>query len=171
MKSSTKLIELTEKHAEAIAQQWYNNIKNNPKTPFYHAMPESKAKQQALNFYNKFGQLFLSDSPFEEAHILFAKYGEDCYAAHIPLPQVIYAITLMRRHMWLYAEYQSTFTTAVEHHHAAESLNRTILMFDYATYVIVLKYDELLRNEIEEKAKSLKIKSPLAISLWVSNQK
>ncbi len=171
MKSSTKLIDLTEKHAEAIAQQWYNNIKNNPKTPFYHTMPESKAKQQALNFYNKFGKLFLSDSPFEEAHTLFAKYAEESYMAHIPLPQAIYAITLMRRHMWLYAEYQSTFTTAVEHHHAAESLNRTILMFDYATYVIVLQYDELLRKEIEEKFKALKIKSPLAISLWASAPK
>ena len=171
MKSSTKLIELTEKHAEAIAQQWYNNIKNNPKTPFYHTMPENKAKQQALNFYNKFGKLFLSDTPFEEAHTLFAKYAEDCYMAHIPLPQAIYAITLMRRHMWLYAEFQSTFTTAVEHHHAAESLNRTILMFDYATYVIVLQYDELLRKEIEGKIKSLKIKSPLTVSLWASVQK
>lgn len=171
MKSSTKLIELTEQHAEAIAQQWYNNIKNNPKTPFYHTMPETKAKQQAMNFYSKFGKLFLSDSPFEEAHSIFARYAEDCYGAHIPLPQVIYAMTLMRRHMWLYAEFQSVFMTAVEHHHAAESLNRTILMFDYATYVIVLQYDELIRKEIEEKTKALKIKSPLTISLWAKDQK
>jgi hypothetical protein len=167
MKSyATKLIEITEKHAEAIAQQWYNNIKMNPKTPFYHTMPEGKAIQQALNFYNRFGRLFLSDTPFEEAHTLFAKFAEDSYLARIPLPQIIYAITLMRRHMWLFAEFQATFTTAIEHRHATESLNRTILMFDYATYVIVLKYDELLRKEIEEKFKALKIKSPLAI--WAS---
>jgi hypothetical protein len=163
---ATKLIEITEKHAEAIAQQWYNNVKMNPKTPVYHTMPESKAMQQALNFYSKFGKLFLSDTPFEEAHTLFARYAEDSYMARIPLPQAIYALTLMRRHMWLFAEFQATFTTAVEHHHAAESLNRTILMFDYATYVIVLKYDELLRKEIEEKFKSLKIKNPLA--MWAS---
>ena len=167
MKSyASKLIEITEKHAEAIAKQWYNNIKMNPKTPYYHTMTEDKAIQQALNFYNKFVKLFLSDSPFEEAHTLFAKYAEDSYRARIPLPQLIYAITLMRRHMWLFAEFQTTFSTAVDHHHAAESLNRTILMFDYATYVIVLKYDELLRKEIEEKFKSLKIKSPLA--MWAN---
>jgi hypothetical protein len=163
---ATKLIEITERHAEAIAKQWYNNIKMNPKTPYYHTMPEEKAIQQAMNFYNKFGRLFLSDSHFEEAHTLFAKYAEDSYRARIPLPQAIYAITLMRRHMWLFAEFQTTFSTAVDHHHAAESLNRTILMFDYATYVIVLKYDELLRKEIEEKFKSLKIKSPLA--MWAN---
>ena len=166
---ATKLIEITEKHAEAIARQWYNNIKMNPKTPYYHTMPEMKAIQQAMNFYSKVGKLFLSDNPFEDAHLLFAKLAEDSYMARIPLPQAIYALTLMRRHMWLYAEFQATFMTAVEHHHAAESLNRTILMFDYATYVLALKYDELLRKEIEEKFKSLKIKSPLGI--WESSPK
>jgi hypothetical protein len=170
MKSyATKLIEITEKHAEAIARQWYNNIKMNPKTPYYHTMPEGKAIQQAMNFYSKVGKLFLSDNPFEDAHLLFAKLAEDSYVARIPLPQAIYALTLMRRHMWLYAEFQATFMTAVEHHHAAESLNRTILMFDYATYVLALKYDELLRKEVEEKFKSLKIKSPLTI--WGSASK
>jgi hypothetical protein len=170
MKSyATKLIEITEKHAEAIARQWYNNIKMNPKTPYYHTMPEGKAIQQAMNFYSKVGKLFLSDNPFEDAHLLFAKLAEDSYMARIPLPQAIYALTLMRRHMWLYAEFQATFMTAVEHHHAAESLNRTILMFDYATYVLALKYDELLRKEVEEKFKSLKIKSPLTI--WGSAPK
>lgn len=165
MKSyATKLIEITERHAEAIAKQWYNNIKLNPKTPFYHTLPEDKAIQQALNFYSRFGKLFLSDTPFEEAHVLFAKFAEDSYLARIPLPQIIYAITLMRRHMWLFAEFQATFSTAIEHHHATESLNRTILMFDYATYVIVLKYDELLRQELEGIFKSLKIKKHPAIS-------
>jgi hypothetical protein len=42
-------------------------------------------------------------------------------------------------------------------------------MFDYATYVLALKYDELLRKEIEEKFKSLKIKSSLGI--WESSPK
>jgi len=148
---ATKLIEITEKNAEAIARQWYNNIRINPKTPFYHTMPENKALQQAMNFYNKFGRLFLSDHPFEEAHTLFGKFAEDCYTMKIPMPQTIYALTLMRRHMWLFAEFQNAFTTAVEHHHAAESLNRTILMFDYAMYVIALKYEELLRKEYSKK--------------------
>jgi hypothetical protein len=165
---ATKLIEITENNTEAIARQWYNNVKMNPKTPFYHTMPESKAMQQAMNFYAKFGKLFLSESPFEEAHVLFAQYAEDCYRSGIPLSQVIYALTLMRRHMWLYAEYQAAFITAIDHHHAAESLNRTILMFDYATYVIVLKYEELLNKEVYERLKTPKDKKPLAILVSAS---
>jgi len=160
---ATKLIEITQNNTEAIARQWYNNIKMNPKTPVYHTMPESQAIAQAMRFYEKFGKLFLSETPFDEAHILFAQYAEDSYRAGIPLSQAIYALTLMRRHMWLFAEYQATTITAIDHHHAAESLNRTILMFDYATYVIVLKYEELLRREIDEKLKSPKGKQSPAV--------
>ena len=71
----------------------------------------------------------------------------------------------MRRHMWLIAEYEAVFETAVEQRHALESQSRMILMFDYAEYVVILTYDELTRQEVEDKLKSLKIKSPFS-KLW-----
>lgn len=157
---ATKLIEITENNAEIIAQQWYNNVKMNPRTPSYHSMPEEEAKKQALYFFNNFGKLFFTDKPFEEAQTLFSKYADNRYKQRIPLSEVIYALTLMRRHMWLFSSSQAVFMTAVEHHQASESQSRTILMFDYAIYIVVQKYDELLKNEVEEKIKSLKIKSP-----------
>lgn len=167
---ATKLIEITEKHAEAIAQQWYNNVKMNPKTPVYHNMPEDKAVRHALNFYGNFRNLFFSDNPFDEANALFSKYAEERYREMIPLPQVIYALILMRRHMWLFAEYQATFITAVEMQHAAESLSRTILMFDYAMYVVISKYDEMFRREVDDKFKSLKIKNPFDVWTYPQEQ-
>lgn len=156
----TKLIEITEKNAEAIAKQWYNNVKMNPKTPAYHTMPEHQAMKQALGFYENFSKLFFTDKPFEEAHNLFSNYAEERYKERIPLPQVVYALILMRRHMWLYAEYQVTFITAIEHHHAAETLSRTILMFDYAIYAVTLNYDDLFKKEVDDKFKAVKVKNP-----------
>lgn len=164
---ATKLIELTEKNAEAIAQQWYNNVKMNPKTPAYHSMPENKALRQAITFYSNFHSLFFTDNPFEEANTLFCKFAEERYQERIPLPQVIYALILMRRHLWLFAEYQATFITPVEMQQAAESLSRTILMFDYAMYVVIMKYDELLRKEMDEKFKQLKMKNPFEMWTYV----
>lgn len=157
---ATKLIELTEKNAETIARQWYSNVKMNPKTPAYHTIPENSAIRQALDFYKNFRSLFFTDNPFEEASDIFGKFAEERYRERIPLPQVIYALILMRRHLWLFAEYQATFVTAIEMQHAAESLSRTILMFDYAMYIVISKYDELLRKGIDEKFKQLKMKNP-----------
>lgn len=167
---ATKLIEITEKNAESIARQWYNNVKMNPKTPVYHTMPETKALRHALNFYSNFRNLFFSDNPFDEANAMFSKYAEERYREMIPLPQVIYALVLMRRHMWLFAEYQATFITAVEMHHAAESLSRTILMFDYAMYVVISKYDEMFRKEVDDKFKSLKVKNPFDVWAYMQEQ-
>jgi len=64
---ATKLIEIVEQNARAIAQQWYKNVKINPKTPVYHALPEDKAIEQALSFYSSFLKLFSTDKPFEDA--------------------------------------------------------------------------------------------------------
>jgi len=167
---TTKLIDTIEYKAQAIAEQWYKNVKINPKTPVFHEMPQNKAMELALGFYSNFRKLFGTDNPFEEAHVLFSKYAKGCYDERIPLPQAVYALILMRRHMWLFAEYQAVFETAIEQRHALESQSRMILMFDYAQYVVVQTYDELIRTEVEDKFKSLKIKSPFFV-LWPGRQK
>lgn len=160
---ATKMIETIEYKAREIAEQWYKNVKINPKTPVFHDMPEDEAMDMALNFYSNYRKLFNTDNPFEEAHVLFSKYAVQCYNKHIPLPQAVYSLILMRRHMWLVAEYEAVFETAVDQRHALENQSRMILMFDYAEYVVILTYDELMRNEIEDQFKGLKVKSPFFI--------
>jgi hypothetical protein len=162
---TAKLIETIEYKAREIAEQWYKNVKINPKTPVFHKMPQDDAIDLALKFYTNYRKLFDTDNPFEEAHVLFSKYAADCYKKQIPLPQAIYSLILMRRHMWLFVEYQAVFETAVEQRHALESQSRMILMFDYAEYVVILTYDDLIRNEVEDKFKGLKVKTPFFV-LW-----
>ena len=72
---TTKLIETIEFKAQAIAEQWYKNVKINPKTPIFHKMPQDEAIDMALNFLSNYRKLFNTDKPFEEAHILFSKYA------------------------------------------------------------------------------------------------
>jgi len=162
---TAKMIETIEYKAQDIAEQWYKNVKINPKTPIFHKMPQNEAIDLALNFLSNYRKLFKTDKPFEEAYDLFSKYADNFYNKHIPLPQAIYSLILMRRHMWLFAEYQAVFETAVEQRHALESQSHMILMFDYAEYVVILTYDDLMRNEIEDKFKGLKAKSPFFV-LW-----
>lgn len=162
---ATKLIETVEQNARAIAQQWYKNVKINPKTPVYHTLSEEKAMDQAMSFYSSFLKLFATDKPFEDAYTLFSKYADASYREQIPLPQAVYALILMRRHMWLFAEYQAIFETAVDQRHALESQSRMILMFDYAEFVVIDRYDELMRKECEDKCRAMKVKGPL-LSLW-----
>jgi hypothetical protein len=144
---TTKMIETIGNKAQDIAEQWYKNVKINPKTPIFHDMPHDEAIALAVNFYNSYRKLFDTDKPYEEAQDLFTKFARKCVSKHIPLPQAIYSMILMRRHMWLYVEYQAVFETAVEQRHALESQSRMILMFDYAEYVVILAYEDLIKNK------------------------
>ena len=40
---ATKLIDVTENHAEKIAGQWYADVRKNPKTPSYHSLSADRA--------------------------------------------------------------------------------------------------------------------------------
>ena len=153
---AAKLIEITERNASDIAEQWLKDVQTNPRTPAYRTLTEDRALEHAIEFYRNFRALFCTEKPFQEAKKFFSKYADERFSEGIPLHEALYALILMRRHIWLYAEFQAIFVTAVERQHAVESLTRTILMFDYATYVLAERYEELMKREMNERARSKK---------------
>ena len=156
LSAAKKLIDLAEHNADKIAGQWFGDVRKNPKTPSYHDLPEDRAVPMAIEFYQRFRSLFEADKPFEQAKKVFVMYADECFAKEIPLQEAIYALTLMRRHMWLFAEFQALFTTAIEQRQAIESLNRTILLFDYAIYVIANRYQDRMKGEIQKELAALR---------------
>ncbi len=155
MKAFTaKLVDLTQKNADTIARQWAKDIKTNVKTYSYHNASEEEIILQAKYFYNNFQLMFFNESPYEQAKEIFENYAEERYKEGIPLHEALYALILMRRHMWLYAEFQSLFNTEVEHQQAVGSLSRTILMFDYIIYVVARKFWEMMKLEGSKTSKT-----------------
>jgi hypothetical protein len=147
MLASLKLIDLVEFKAETIAKQWARDVRQNKYTPSYHNKPENKLIPQAVQFYDNFRRIIMTKNPSQESCEFFTKYAEERYREGLPLQEALYALILMRRHIWLYAEFQAIFTTATEKQQAVDSLTRTILMFDYATYFISNRYRELMKLE------------------------
>lgn len=140
---AAKLIDVTENHAEEIARRWFKDVTKNARTPAYHNLGEEKLVPRAISFYTNFRKMFFSDQPYAEAEQFFSEYAAEAYRDKIPLHEALYALILMRRHIWLFAEFQVIFMTAVEYQQSSESLSRTILLFDYATYTITKHYEKL----------------------------
>ncbi|HPL64146.1 MAG TPA: hypothetical protein PK587_10315 [Syntrophales bacterium] len=140
---AAKLMEVTERHARDIAENWCRDVVRNPRTPSYHGISRDKLTAQAMEFYDNFSRMFLSPKPYREEEQYFTRYAEFSFRDNIPMHEALYALILMRRHIWLYAQFQAIFTTAVELQQAVESLNHTILLFDYAIYIITRRYQEL----------------------------
>jgi hypothetical protein len=126
------------------------------RTPSYHSLPKDMVLEQGIDFYKLFRRMALAENPYEAAKTFSWKYAEDFYKKNIPLNEAIYALMLMRRNLWLYAEFQGTFVTALEKQQAVESLNRTILMFDYVSYQVIEKYQELMIGSVDKRLGAIK---------------
>lgn len=145
---SSKLIDIAENHSREIAVRWYFDVIKNPRTPSYHNMSEEDIIPQAEQFYRHFKAIFLNEKPYEISHQFFSRYAEERFHEGIPANEAIYALSLMRRHIWLYSDFHITFVTADERKQAIESLNRMMLIFDYAVHIITDKYKELFKKKM-----------------------
>lgn len=148
---AAKLIDLIESKSENIASQWADDVMKHKRTPSYHHLSRQMVIEQGIDFYKLFRRMSMAENPYEEAKTFSWRYAKNFYGAKIPLQEAIYALMLLRRNLWLYAEFQGTFFTALEKQQAVESLNRTILMFDYVSYQVTEKYQELIHLDVGKR--------------------
>ena len=139
-----KYLELAEKHAEKITARWAKDVKSNAKTPTYKSLDDEAINYQCVRFYQNFSKMFLDEKITDDVLRYFRSYAQESYAMGIPAKETIYALILMRRHIWLYAEFQAIFTSAIDQMQALDTLGRTILLFDYACYEVTKEYQKLM---------------------------
>lgn len=138
-----KLLEVTERHADEIAAQWCKAVRSNPHTPWFHAWQSESCTEFAMDFYRNLRVVYFDEKPYKKLEKYFANYAEECFRKGVPMEEAIYALIMMRRHIWLFADFQALFVTAVDAHRAVETLNRTIRVFDQGIFVIIRRYGEL----------------------------
>ncbi len=141
-----KYLELAEKHADKIAERWAKDVRNNVRTPRYKSLNEKEIVAQCTEFYLKFSTMFVGEKMTDDDVNYFRQYALECFAMGIPAKEAIYALILMRRHIWFYAEFQMIFGSGIAQHEALDTLNRTILVFDYAAYEVTKEYQELMKK-------------------------
>jgi len=148
---AAKLIDLIESKAENIARQWADDVMKHKRTPSFHSLSKELVIEQGVNFYKLFRRMSMAENPYEEAKSFSWKYAERFYKENIALREAIYALMLLRRNLWLYAEFQGTFVSVLEKTQAVESLNRTILLADYVAYQVIEKYEDLMHRDVDKR--------------------
>jgi hypothetical protein len=144
-----KLLDLSKLRAGEIAELWYKAVCANPRTKSYSGLDKDVIIRQTASFYRNLKQLFFSDNPYDEVRRFLdtTRYADYAYEHSIPLCEAVYALIIMRRYIWLYADNQSIlYNSPLEVYQTLESVNRTILLFDYAIYIVTLQYDEMAKK-------------------------
>jgi hypothetical protein len=146
-----KLLHVTEQHAKDISDQWCKAVKSNPRTPVLQETARDQCVLFAVEFYRNLRRIYFDKPPYKEIEKYFDQYAEDRFREGLPLHEAVYALVLLRRHMWLYADFQAVFLTALDQYKAVESINRTIRIFDHGIYIIIKKYGELEKDRKDKK--------------------
>ena len=152
MADSIKLLDITEQNAEEIAEHWTMDVQKNKRTTHYQNLTKEKLIVYAIDFYRNLRNLLTADNRSEITQEYFKKYAKKCHQIDLPLQEAIYGLILMRRHMWLYADFQAIFIDALEHHQAIDSVMRIMLMMDYAVYEITQYYLDHMPEESKKKS-------------------
>ncbi len=141
-----RLMNVLETHRKEIAAQWSNAVRQNPRTPTFNNFPEDELLRRAGFFYKNLHTMYHSEKPYTELRKYFSEYAEVSFKYKIPLHEALYALIMMRRHLWLYADFQAPFLSAMDHRQAVETINKTIRMFDHGIYIITQRYCELVEK-------------------------
>ncbi|MBN1375419.1 MAG: hypothetical protein JXA01_04620, partial [Dehalococcoidia bacterium] len=97
-------------------------------------------------FFKNLKRLYFERKSYDIVSAYFSKWAEDQVYENIPLEEAIYALIMLRRQLWLYAEFNVLFSSALDQHQAAESINHTVLLTDYAIFATIKKYQELMKK-------------------------
>jgi hypothetical protein len=140
-----KMLDIAENRASEIAERWYRSMSANARVPTYCSIPKQELIAKAISFYQNLKHLYFAENPYQAVlqSLEKTRYVEEAYANGIPLPEVIYGLIMMRRHIWLYADIQALYNTPLDMYQAVQSINRTLLLFDYAMHIVTQKYQDM----------------------------
>ena len=139
---SQSLVDLIEKNADHLANQWIKDVKKNVNTPFYHTFQEELLFERARSMYKSLSRWLSISTPKEETAKYYKKYGQDRCHEGFPLPELIYSFILFRRHLWLFVLHSGFYDSAYELLRTMELNNRVILFFDRGLHNMALGYEE-----------------------------
>jgi len=150
-----RLMELCKSHAPQIAEQWYQSLSENPRTQGYKVVPKAVCLGHAVALYEKLHDLFFAKNCAEAVAQYMDEVGfvEDRFNRGVPLEEVIYALVLLRRQIWLYADSQAIYGDISDMYQATYSINRILLVFDYITYSVAKRYRELAQEKAVKSGK------------------
>jgi hypothetical protein len=145
---SDRLMDLCSQHAEQIAEQWHKSVIKSSRTRSFACNPKESCLRHATFLYKNLRRMYFADNPYQEVRSVLdaTGYAEEQYSRGVPLAEAIYALILMRRYVWLYAETSDLFNTASDMYLVLQSTNRILLLFDYAVYIVVDKYEKMSKK-------------------------
>jgi hypothetical protein len=148
---SKRLVELIERNADRLAKAWLADVKSRPETPTYHGYPDDVLHRRVYEVYQRLGKWISRETSVEEIARIYTALGRQRYAEGFAPSEVLEALILTRRHLWLLVLKEGFLETALDLQAALDLNARAVLFFDRSTYYTALGFEQAAAEHGAEK--------------------
>ena len=141
MPLSRKLVGLIETNAEDLTTKWIELVRAHPDLPTYHTYDEEQLHERAYSVYSQLGKWLSDETTKEEIERIYSNLGRQRREEGFKLSEVLQALIITRRVLWLKIESDGLLDSALDLSLAMQVSNRTILFFDRAMFFMAQGYE------------------------------
>jgi hypothetical protein len=138
---SQKLVHLIDSHSDELTLRWLKELRQHPDTFTYHHFPEEKLRERASDVYAQLSRWLQSESGREMLEGVYSKLGAERYREGFRLSEVVKALILMERNLWLFVLDQGFLESATELYQVLELYSQVLLFFNRAIYFTVKGFE------------------------------
>jgi len=138
---SNKLVQLIEKSAKQLSENWLSDVRKHPYTKTYHEYDEKELYNRAFDVYSRLSKWISRDTSKDEIYQHYVALGVQRRKEGFALSEVIQALIITRRHIWLKVMAEGFLDSAIDMYKALELNNRVVLFFDRAIHYTALGYE------------------------------
>jgi len=150
---TSKLVKVIEKNSDVIADRWADDVSTLSYTRSYWNVPYDELHERGASVCRRMGYYLSRRLPKERLAAFYRRMGKARMAQGYGVEEVVMALVLLKRHIWLFVLQEGLLDTNLELYQALELNNRVVLYFDRAIYYVAQAYSE--EDEKEEKARAV----------------
>jgi len=152
---SETMISMIKDNADELTKRLCKDLLSREETRNYRKLNEDIVYERVYDVYSRLDSWLSKDKSKGEIHNHYTKLGQKRFKEGIPLTEVVMALMLIKRHLWLYTLEKHFFDTSYEFQQALEFNNRVVLFFDRAIYFTTMGYENELRKVAQKSKKGL----------------
>jgi len=139
----SKLIQLIEDNAQELTKRLCKDLLSREETKNYRKLSEDIVCELVFDVYSKLDKWLSKEKQVSgEVRKYYTKLGKKRFKEGIPLHEVVLALMLIKRHLWLYVREKHFFDSTYECYQALEMNNKVVLFFDRDIYFTTMGYEE-----------------------------
>ncbi|HON38745.1 MAG: hypothetical protein ACOX3E_11945 [Desulfomonilia bacterium] len=140
----SRLIKLIEDNADELTNRVCKDLLTREETKSYRTLTQDLLRDRIYDVYSRLDSWLNKKMQTGEVQQYYSDMGKKRFREGIPLHEVIMALMIIKRHLWLYVRENQFFDSTYECYQALELNNKVVLFFDRAIFFTIVGYEEEL---------------------------